>query len=87
VQYRKGKDIGRWLSSFLEDLAVLFRPRRRLNIAYKRKTGPLNDMDYNRQKAASQKEIDRILDKIAQSGYDSLSRKEKETLFRMSNKK
>jgi len=32
-----------------------------------------------------QDEVDRILDKISQSGYDSLSKQEKETLFRASN--
>ncbi|WP_374950788.1 rhomboid family intramembrane serine protease [Mucilaginibacter sp.] len=32
-----------------------------------------------------QDEIDRILDKISGSGYDSLSKQEKETLFRASN--
>jgi len=32
-----------------------------------------------------QDEIDRILDKISQSGYDSLNKQEKETLFRASN--
>ncbi|MFC2118994.1 DUF6576 domain-containing protein, partial [Bacteroidota bacterium] len=32
------------------------------------------------------KEINKILDKIAKSGYDSLTKDEKEQLFRMSNK-
>lgn len=32
-----------------------------------------------------QDEIDRILDKISQTGYDSLNKNEKETLFRASN--
>jgi membrane associated rhomboid family serine protease len=32
-----------------------------------------------------QDEVDRILDKISQSGYDSLNKQEKETLFRASN--
>ena len=32
-----------------------------------------------------QEEIDRILDKISQSGYESLSKQEKEILFRASN--
>ncbi len=44
-------------------------------------------MDYNARKASEQKEIDKILDKIAKSGYDSLTKKEKEQLFRMSDKK
>ena len=34
-----------------------------------------------------QAEIDKILDKISESGYDSLTREEKEKLFRMSGKK
>ena len=34
-----------------------------------------------------QKEMNAILDKISESGYDSLSKKEKETLFRLSGKK
>jgi hypothetical protein len=33
----------------------------------------------------SQEEIDLILDKISKSGYDSLSKKEKEQLFKASN--
>jgi membrane associated rhomboid family serine protease len=87
LQYRKGRDIGRWLNNFLDDLVTLFRPRRRLNISYKKKARNVSDLEYNRHKATDQKEIDRILDKIAQSGYDNLTRKEKETLFRMSKRK
>ena len=37
-------------------------------------------------KKANQAEIDRILDKIRRSGYDSLTQKEKQTLFDQSNK-
>jgi len=87
LQYRKGKDIGRWLNNFLDDLVTLFRPRRHLNVSYKKKARPGSDTDYNHHKAADQKEVDRILDKIAQSGYDNLTKKEKETLFRMSKRK
>jgi membrane associated rhomboid family serine protease len=87
LQYRKGKDIGRWLNNFLDDLVTLFRPRRNLNVSYKKKARTGNDMDYSRHKAEDQKEVDRILDKIAQSGYDNLTKKEKETLFRMSKRK
>lgn len=44
------------------------------------------DWDYNARKEATQEEIDRILDKIRKSGYDSLSRDEKQTLFDQSKK-
>ena len=87
LQYRKGRDIGRWLNNFLDDLVTLLRPRRRLNLSYKKKARTVSDLEYKSQKASDQKEIDRILDKIAQSGYDNLTRKEKETLFRMSKRK
>ena len=45
---------------------------------------PMNDEEYAKKKAASQHEVDRILDKIARSGYASLSKEEKDLLFRSS---
>lgn len=39
------------------------------------------DWDYNARKKREQEEIDAILDKIRKSGYDSLSRDEKQRLF------
>lgn len=44
------------------------------------------DWDFNKKKQATQEEIDRILDKIRKSGYDSLSKEEKQTLFDQSKK-
>lgn len=44
------------------------------------------DWQYNERKKKNQDEIDRILDKIRKSGYDSLNAKEKKTLFDASNK-
>lgn len=45
-----------------------------------------SDWDYNAQKHREQEEIDRILDKIRKSGYDSLSKSEKQKLFDSSKK-
>ena len=44
-----------------------------------------NDELYNIQKKREQEEIDRILDKISKHGYDLLSKKEKEMLFKKSH--
>lgn len=44
------------------------------------------DWDYNARKNAEQEEIDRILDKIRKSGYDSLTKAEKQRLFDSSRK-
>jgi len=45
-----------------------------------------SDWDYNARKKDEQEEIDRILDKIRKSGYDSLTKAEKQRLFEQSNK-
>lgn len=47
---------------------------------------PLSDEEYNKRRAAEQKKIDEILDKISKSGYDKLSKEEKEFLFKSSQK-
>ena len=44
------------------------------------------DWDYNARKKAEQDEIDAILDKIRKSGYDSLTKAEKQRLFDSSRK-
>jgi membrane associated rhomboid family serine protease len=48
---------------------------------------PETDWDYNARRAAESREIDRILDKIKASGYDSLSDNEKLLLFSASKRK
>ncbi|MFH1119739.1 MAG: rhomboid family intramembrane serine protease [Bacteroidota bacterium] len=48
---------------------------------------PVSDDDYNREKILRQQRIDSILDKISRSGYDSLTKEEKELLFSSSQKK
>jgi len=42
------------------------------------------DVEYNVEVKTRQEEVDRILDKISKSGYDSLTKKEKEFLFNQS---
>jgi hypothetical protein len=46
-----------------------------------------DDLEYNARKKARQEEIDKILDKIRVSGYDSLSKEEKRRLFEASHEK
>ena len=75
----------------MDGIATWFKPgKERLKVTYKRSAeqkGPADDIEYNKHKAEEQKEIDRILDKISKAGYDSLSAREKEMLFKMGNKK
>ena len=69
-----GKDIGVLFEKFWTYLIKFSRPK--LSKVYK------NEVNDSRQnKPNNQQEIDRILDKISKSGYESLTKKEKETLF------
>lgn len=56
--------------------AGMFERKSKLRVAHKR----VNDLDYNQQKTSIRKRVDEILDKISRSGYDSLSREEKDFL-------
>lgn len=47
---------------------------------------PLSDEEFNLRKAEQQKRLDIILDKISKSGYESLSKEDKEILFRAGKK-
>ena len=49
-------------------------------------TDQRTDWDYNARKQQEQADIDRILDKIRKSGYDSLTSEEKRKLFDQSKK-
>jgi hypothetical protein len=83
VRYKQGKDITRGVNRWLEGLFAMFRPKPKIRVTHRKSE---TDIDYNKRKAEEQKEVDRILDKIAQSGYSSLTSKEKEILFRQSQK-
>jgi len=48
---------------------------------------PVSDEEYNRKKREKQKKVDDILEKISKGGYDSLTKEEKEFLFKTSNKR
>lgn len=47
---------------------------------------PKSDWDYNKERADDDKRTDEILDKISKGGYDSLTKEEKEFLFKQSKK-
>jgi len=83
--YKKGKDITKGFEGLLDGIATWFKPgKQRMRVTHKRSS---DDIEYKKEKADEQKEIDKILDKISKAGYDSLTSKEKELLFRMSDKK
>jgi membrane associated rhomboid family serine protease len=59
----------------------LFKKKGKMTVTHKR---PVSDMDFNANKKRRQQEVDRILEKIKRSGYDSLNQQEKKVLFEAS---
>lgn len=56
----------------------ILRSKKRIRESYSKNL--TIDDEYNARKVSKQEELDRILDKISQSGYKSLNRSEKDFL-------
>ena len=84
---KKGIDLSR-LIKFPGRSKSTFRKSRPGESERFRKQGerPLSDEEYNSRKVKHEEKIDIILDKISKSGYDSLSKEEKEYLFKESRR-
>lgn len=74
-QFEKGNDFFGKITRFL-----FFQPK--IKTQKTRKTPPRDDYEFNSQKVEKQKKIDKILDKISRSGYESLTKEEKDFLFK-----
>ena len=83
IQMKKGKDYSISFFNLLNFIINTFKRKKKLNTKHRR---PKSDYDFNSEKSLKQKEIDKILEKIANSGYDSLSKNEKAILFNASKK-
>jgi membrane associated rhomboid family serine protease len=83
-QLLKGNDIGKGFERLLDSISGWFKPVKKGNLKTvykdKSKVGGYTKGEFN--EFNKQKKIDVILDKISKSGYESLSAKEKEFLFK-----
>jgi len=89
VNMKKSKDISKGMGKVLDFLFTVFKPRPKFKVQRNPNIWaqpPKSDFDFNKQKKDTQAEIDRILDKISKNGYNSLSDKEKEFLFKQKEK-
>ncbi len=95
-QLQKGNDLGQWVTSVLAFFKSFFVRQPKMKVNYS--TSPRRKKAQQKKASSShsnlksdshtpdQDEIDAILDKISQSGYESLSREEKQKLFNASKK-
>jgi membrane associated rhomboid family serine protease len=87
VQLAKGNDIGLWFEKIVASLVNLFKTKKNTPFRKVHKT-PKNT---SKKKTTSVKDerqikIDGILDKIGKSGYESLTKQEKDFLFKAGDK-
>lgn len=83
-QLVEGRDIGAGFSKFIDGLTNMFKSKEKkgpLKTVYKNKT-KVRTSNAKRDKDSNQRQIDEILDKISKSGYESLSKAEKDFLFK-----
>ncbi|MBW8334419.1 MAG: rhomboid family intramembrane serine protease [Prolixibacteraceae bacterium] len=81
-QLRRGIDPAKGVTSLMNSLKKQFAPKPKVKITYRK---PENDIEYNRKRNLDQARMNEILEKISKSGYGSLTKEEKEILFRMGN--
>lgn len=85
---KKGKDITSGFNKIMDGIASVFKPRKNMRVSYRKSSATKeDDWEYNKRQVSEQEEIDSILDKIAKSGYESLTKREKEILFKAGDKR
>lgn len=82
---RNGKSMFRWFETLMQKLSDLFTRKNKMRVTVNH-ARPKTDDEYNQERKSRQDRIDFILDKIGKSGYESLSKEEKEFLFRNSQR-
>jgi membrane associated rhomboid family serine protease len=80
----KGKDLTTGVNAIIDMTVNLFAKKQLKTVFQSRHRCPETDYEYNKRKHDDRVEIDRILDKIKHSGYNSLSKNEKKKLFEAS---
>lgn len=95
-QLQKGKDLGGWIQAIGNFFVNIFEKKPSVKVTYRKKKSYTATPDPTppkpskspsvKSEEATQEEIDLILDKIAEKGYDALSKEEKRKLFEFSKK-
>lgn len=86
-QLEKGNDIGKWLESIIVFFTNLFQQKKKNSLRTVHKKAKINREPTHKESSIKQREINKILDKISKSGYESLSKEEKDFLFKSGNRK
>lgn len=84
-QLQSGTNLGGWVTFIIQGVKKLLAPRQNVKVTY-RKEASSAARKATKGSNISQAEIDAILDKISDGGYESLTKEEKDKLFHASKK-
>lgn len=82
-QLQAGNDLSKYVTPIIDYLSGFFKTSNKFKKVYKKRTP---DQEFRNQRVKNKKKIDKILEKISKSGYDSLTKEEKNLLFESSKK-
>jgi membrane associated rhomboid family serine protease len=85
-QLQAGSNWGSWITATLDWIKGLFKPRLKVKVSYRNEDTSSFKNAKPKGSSISQAEIDAILDKISDGGYESLTKEEKDKLFNASKK-
>lgn len=85
-QLQAGVNWGGWITVTLDWFKDLFKEKPRVKVSYRKERNTGGGSGPSGKASYTQEEIDRILDKISEGGYESLTKDEKEKLFNASKK-
>jgi hypothetical protein len=91
-QLQGGSDLGAWIQTVISAVGGLFTPKPKIKVTHRKASGSSrraskaarSTVRTSGSDQASQEEIDAILDKISEKGYESLTKEEKQKLFNAS---
>jgi membrane associated rhomboid family serine protease len=83
-QLQSGANWGNWITVTIDWFKGLFRAKPKVKVTYRKQYSEAQKP--KAKSTISQDEIDAILDKISDAGYESLTKEEKEKLFNASKK-
>lgn len=84
-RYKAGHDWSKGFNRIFDLIKRPFTGGSRMTVIHNQRKKK-SDEDYNQERNKLQKRVDEILDKISKSGYESLTKEEKEILFKSSDK-
>lgn len=88
--YNKGKDLTKGFNNIIDKIVTMMptksKHKHKMRVVYNDMGRVKTEADIQRTSVENQKHLDDLLDKISQSGYNALTKEEKEFLFKMGRK-